>query len=342
MNLEQTTVKNTFAPTETWRLDEALEEPVQQALHVMNQKDPAALIQGLKDEVEEAPNGAKLAILRGENPEEYSDTDALVMFNPFGNAATPNMLVRAEFVREVAQAADVRDEQGKFKPVIMLASPGVNGSSLSLDKEGRNQIKNGDLGPVAREMLQAVTERDFGRIALLGFSQGADMALAGARTAYGTNLDTHALAIGDPAGVEDRGMVRLGLDFMKAPDIKPSVEATGLEAQKVALGKGVKDMANFAASAVRSDNRLLIRGMGKDTFEDSMQEILENDAVDKLVVGYGGESAIAKPEVIEPALQNLHIGHKQNDLISVKVHGADHTWGDQLTLLSKLYMRAVA
>lgn len=61
----------------------------------------------------------------------------------------------------------------------------------------------------------------------------------------------------------------------------------------------------------------------------------------RLVIGYGADTSIAKPESIEPALQHIYDLKGQDSFISVKVDEGKHTWGDQLTLLAKLYMRAV-
>ena len=334
-----------FIPTELWTPDAEtfdLGAPIHQALDEINGKHPGHLIETLQKSVEHSESGIAYAVLRGDNPGEYSDSEALVMINPFANAATPNMLVRAEFIREVAQFSDVRDAQGKLKPVVMLASPGINGSKLRLTRDERHELRSGELGPVARELLHAVSEQEIGRVTLLGFSQGADLALAGARSAYGANLDTHAVAIGDPAGVADRTMPQLAGDFFKAgtKDLKLAVAATGLEAQQAALGTGAVDFMRFGASVLRPTNLHLYHALGANTFETRVQQILDEGVIDKLVIGYGGDSAIAKPEAIEPALQHLYDVNGADSLISIKVAGGKHMWGDQLTLLSKLYMQA--
>lgn len=343
-----------FTPTESWQPDTDQREvdgAIQRAVTAMNERDPDELIDTLKQSVEQSESGISYAVLKGQGEErkEYSDTEALVMFNPFANAATPNQLVRAEFMREVAKQSDVRDPEGKFKPVVMLASPGIEGSSYRLSREERAGIRQGELGPVARELLRAVSEKDIGKVSLLGFSQGADIALAGARTAYSANLDTQSVAAGDPAGVEQRSMPKLAGDFFKvgAKDLKKAVGATGLDAQEEALGTGTVDFARFGASAaVRPSNWALYKGLGNDVLNERVKEILSQEKVDKLVIGYGGDSAIAKPENIEPTLAWLHeIDELRGDeqrLFSVKVEDRNHAWGDQLDLLAKLYMQSVS
>jgi hypothetical protein len=330
-----------FSPTESWHGYEP-DEAIEKALQEMNQKNPGELIDNLQRQVESSQGGVAYAILKGEKPEEYSSTEALVMFNPFANAATPNMLMRTEFLREVAKFSDVRDSDGKLKPVVMLASPGINGSKVKLSRQEKKEVKKGDLGPVARELLQAVSEKEIGQVALLGFSQGADVALAGARTAYSANLDTSAVSVGDPAGVKARSMPRLMKDFnAAAPDLEAAADRTGLIPLKPArLGQG--EYRRFAMSAAQPINWLVIgRALGAHSFEGRVQELFDEGRVDKLVVGYGEKSTIAPPAAIEPSLQRLHERDVHEILTSIKVEDAQHTWGDQLTLLAKLYMRAL-
>jgi hypothetical protein len=287
-----------------------------------------------------------LSLMGGSDSSEYSATDALVMFSPHAHGLTPNMLVRGEFTRRVAEKKNVRDQEGKLKPVIVVANPGIRGSNFKLTRAEGWKVRNGDLGPVARELLRSVTVKDFGRVALFGYSEGSDIALAGVHEAYGTSLDTVAVGVGDPVAVKDRGRkyvrdARLLSDFMKAPDFKPSVERTGLEVQQVALGNGMADMIEFTTSGFHPLNLALMRGIGKNTFESQVEAAIERGAVDRIVAAYGENTAIAKPSEIEPALERLHGIDENGALISVKVGGANHTWGDQLTLLAKLYMRAV-
>jgi hypothetical protein len=59
-----------------------------------------------------------------------------------------------------------------------------------------------------------------------------------------------------------------------------------------------------------------------------------------LTVGYGGESTITRPADIEPAIASLYNHNGEDSFTSIRVEGVQHTWGDQLTLLAKLYLRA--
>jgi hypothetical protein len=334
-----------FEPSEVWASDSnnpALTEAIEKTRLEMNQKNPDQLINTLKKEVKHSDSGIVYAVLKGEHPEEYSDTDALVMFNPFANTATPNMLVRSEFIREVARFSNIRDEEGKLKPLIMLASPGLHGSRLTLNHEDKKRIRKGNLGPAAKEYMETVAAINFGRVALLGFSQGADMAVAGARSAYSANLDTQSLSIGDPASVTNRSPYVLAKDFGAAsPDLEKEASAIGLPVLDNARHAS-GEYRRFALSALFPLNwSLLGRSLGHNSFEVQMEELLKGDTVDRAVVGYGANSTISPPGILEPSLAKLHQQFDHNKLVTIRVQDKGHAWGDNLSLLAKLYLKAM-
>jgi pimeloyl-ACP methyl ester carboxylesterase len=334
-----------FRPTEVWQPDTegfVYEEAIEHALRAINQKNPLQLVENLITSVERSEQGAVFAVLKGEQSSEYSSSDAAVMFNPFANGASPNMLIRAEFIREVFKYADIRDAEGKLMPVAMLAAPALNGSNLNLSREDKDAIKQGELGPFARELLRAVSEKEIGKVVLFGFSQGADVALAGARTAYSANLDTEALSVGDPAGVEARSLLKLIKDFKAAaPDLEERANKSGIDALKSAREEKW-GMTKFVLSVLHPHNRFMLAGaLGSNTFQDRIQELINEDNLKKIVVAYGGESTISAPSMIEPAIEKLYEAKGQDSFVSIRVDSAQHSWGDQLTLLAKLYLRAL-
>jgi pimeloyl-ACP methyl ester carboxylesterase len=333
-----------FKPTEVWFPDVEkfeLEEPIIQARNSINQNDPNKLISDLKSQVEISDNKVTYAVLKGEEPEEYSQTHAAAMFNPYANGASSNMLVRSEFLREVFRFSDIRDEDGKLLPVIMLAAPGVEGSNVKLNKDEKEQIRRGELGPLAKELLRTVSERDIGRVTLLGFSLGADLALAGARDSFKANLEVAAISVGDPTGVVNRGLIKLIKDFYAAaPDLEERADKSGIDALRPAReekGGYLKFLASTLYPINKPSNHKVLSG---NRFEQNMQQILAQDKIDNLVIGYGSESTITRPADIEPAIQALYDRYAADSFSSIRVEGVQHTWGDQLTLLAKLYLRA--
>lgn len=334
-------------PTEIWSANKPSFEfgsSIEKARDEMNRKNPEELIHDLRHNVKRSDQGIVYAVLKGNTPQEqseYSSSDALVMFNPFANTATANMLVRAEFIREAAKFSNVRDEAGKLKPVIMLAAPGLHGTKMQLDFSEKRLIRKGYLGPISEKYLKAVSALEYGRVALLGYSQGADLALAGAHRAYSSNLDATSLSIGEPAGVQKRSLPALAHDFFKAaPDIEKRAAESGLRSLDKARGLS-SDYRIFLASAPYLTNILLAKGMSSSSFEEQMNLAINERLIDKFVVAYGTSSTITPAKQIEPALARLREQIRDERLITIKVSNGTHAWGEQLTLLAKLYLRAL-
>jgi len=297
-----------------------------------------------ENNVEMSPNGVCYAIV---GPEGKSQTEAILVPTPFANTMTDNMLERAYFLSKVVEEEGIADSDGNILPVIMVASPGIGGSKMHFTKEELAEIRSGNLGVYAKELLRAIELIGVGRLAITGaFSQGADIALASHKHAPSANIDITRLAVGDPAGVVNRGFVELGRDFMATgpKDLKQTLGESGLHHKGDSINSS--DFARFALSAITSPvNRALWQGLSHDNFEKTLIEILNSPQVaDKItksvVVGYGENSSIARPEHIEPALQRATEQDLMKILYTMRVKNANHTWGDNLPLLSLLIARA--
>lgn len=350
-------VKELWTPDQIWRPydhDYEVEAPIQRAVERMNGREYGELVNDLRSRVEyyrpdeRYEQGMAMAVLDGGNPEAYSTTDALVLFNPFANGATDNMLIRSEFVRLCAEESEVRDEDGKLLPVVMVASPSQT-SELHLSQNEELEIKeSGNFSDVAEKLLIQVRHRGFGRIALAGFSQGADIALSAAESAFINNLDVTSVNVGDPAGVIERNYLKLGLGFLQSSSsLQPNVLAGGVRPNMIAQGldKEIQpyqnDMMAFIKGALNRTNRTIWQGLAKDDFAAKTANLLNHRMLDKIVVAWGEDSTVTPAQVIREQLAGIVSAAPQNSdkLVSIEVANAQHGWGDNLLLLARLYLK---
>lgn len=363
--------QKSFIPDQTWNPTVELEHPdapIAAAIASMNAEKPQKLISDLRKCVVTDPDtNITYGVFRGdgEHDEEYSSSEAIVTIAPFANGATANMLVRNEFLRRVFEEAGVRDASGKLKPVVGIVSPGRlvamenwqgmrsqeswrdlrslgnESSNYRLSADERRQVRRGDLGPVAREMLTTVSRRDFGRVSLFGYSQGGNLVQSAVLSAPTANLDVTGAAIGDPSNSEDRSLLRLGADFFKtgSKDRALASRLGGLTAEQMAQRLRYGDFPSFIPSGILGNNLDLYQGLGRNTLGENLQTSINSGITPGLVVAYGGESAIAKPNKIEPILANLI--DPGEIVTTIKVDGMNHSWGDYLPLLAKLYLLGV-
>ncbi|MGH7195309.1 MAG: hypothetical protein ACREGA_00855 [Candidatus Saccharimonadales bacterium] len=79
--------------------------------------------------------------------------------------------------------------------------------------------------------------------------------------------------------------------------------------------------------------------MSKSSFESYAQKVLEATDISKFVIAYSSDSTITRTGAIESWLRRLR-QFSGDKLLPIKVDGANHSMGDQLTLLAQIYMRA--
>lgn len=332
--------------TEVWespRHDE-YDEIIARVKTRIDSEDYDELMARLQSRIERSESGISYAVIAPPD-RNYSDTQAIVRFTPIGNGLSDNMLVQTELLRLMAEELGVVDEQGRLLPVIVAASPGIKGSQLNLTRTERREVKNGNLGLVAEKLLEPVRAVHMGRLAvrLVGDSLGADLALAGAARKH-EGLDVISAVAADPAGVKDRKLGRLMLDFMNAKpgDLKRDVASSGIEAQKRAWGSGWGEMRRFLrVSLMRRDNYTLRRSLTHNSLADRLLGALRQSTVERLVLAHGDRSAIAQTEAINEALNLIQQEPGTERILSIQVPGS-HPWTNDMDLMLRVFARAFA
>lgn len=151
----------------------------------------------------------RYAILTGELTDKrfeswrVSDTDVIALHAPFGRTLEATML-SAELVRRLAVAAGVRDKEDRTLPLVMLSAPTGN-AGIRLCARSLDQVKQGDMGPIARVNL-GLLKRLFDRLDTLilsGCSYGGTIAVAAARVAKEVriNINVTSLITGSPGNI---------------------------------------------------------------------------------------------------------------------------------------------
>ena len=308
--------------------------------NILNDQRTEQLVSVLRDAIQptDPSTGLNYAWFKDDGS---SSTDAVVIFNPFGNGLSDSMLLRGYFTQLAAQEEGVTDEAGNSLSVFVLSAPTFD-SEPRLSQDDISAVCAGDLGPVAREMLKSVVSKDIGRVCLNGFSLGADIALAAGMVAPEGNLDVAGLSIGDPAGVTDRNRFSLALGMSKTSmgDVRRAASDSEIIAQEdlVAVDK------DFVLNLVCRANRLYIaKALGKRQLATSLSAIGSNLPSDiPLTLGFGEESKVTPVESVYDELGNVQLnGDDDMVLTAIRVKGANHAWGDNMMLLYKLYSRSL-
>lgn len=314
----------------------------------LNGTDYERLTRGLLASRRQAENGINYAIL-GDG--DVSRTEALVMFCPFANDVGANMLIRAEFVRRCYADSGLRAGAGQTLPMILFGSPS-GGQGLKLGWVAARQVAV-DLGGFVRPHLQILAAKGYRRVTLLGFSQGADIALEAALCAPGFNLEVMGLAIGDPAAVTERSLGQLARAFMLENNyLAEDVRAGGLEAAVRVHEMHKTGVAAFVAQqtallryiwAITRQGRInlaLAHAMSQPRLAAGLISLATKRPDMKVVIGYGTASAIAPSEPLHTALEKVRGQQQPLKIRCIAIQGAHHSWGDNLPLLATFYLEA--
>lgn len=276
-------------------------------------------------------------------PEGSSNTEAMVMFNPYTNGMTDNMMLRGEFIRMAAEKSGITDENGDSLPLMILASPAL-GSRVKMNSEEWMDTARGNLEVVSKKMLESIRELEVGKVALLGFSQGTETATGASSVAYEMGVDVSGLSVGDPVSAKKKLMLKMLSQFAaQGKNLEPTVQEAGVEPFMKAQGFGehgsvssmIKGNMQILLSMAKPSSIAIGAGMSRGGFDNRLAKALESNGDMLTTVAYG-ESPLTENDDLEEIL-----GSHTDRVQAIRVEGANHTWGDNAGLLAKLYLRAL-
>lgn len=153
--------------------------------------------------------GLDYAVLHGGAPERTS-TDRAIMLHAALGISLDEMLPIAEFIRRLADEADLHDEQGLPLPVVVTGTPDYR-FAQRLSKADRHALRSGDMGVIGRQNLRLVN-RLLHRPPLakpleaidIGYSQGTATAVGTTENAPDYNVHIQSLIMGATPNVIHR------------------------------------------------------------------------------------------------------------------------------------------
>jgi thioesterase domain-containing protein len=198
--------------------------------------------------------------------------------------------------------------------------------------------------------INFVKNLGFNTINLLGFSQGALVAMAAATEAPRLGITVRSLAIGDPPNVVARSTRQLKKDiksekqYLKADVLSSKVEAAvrahKLEPEPNWLASEFEAIKyTVAVLRKRKINLALVKHMRKDNFADRLADLLQTKPAYKPVIAYGDASIITPKEPLLHAIDRTILGFGRGYIELIEVEGAHHTWGDNIKLLARLCIK---
>lgn len=264
---------------------------------------------------------------------------AIMHFNPFGNALTNKMLLRAELCRRVCRASGIKDSEGKFLPILTCSSPHMR-SSIRIKRHHRKTISQGSFEPAAQHYLSLAKHLGFKQLDFIGFSQGASLAASTAATAVKAGWPVKRLVVGDPVNVMARSRLQVAKLFLdEYPMLKQVFESRGLNSVKTAHAEE-KMLKTFLGILRRGrTNYALFGGLTQNCFEADVS-ILQAAGV-AITIGHGSHSRLSPLAVLKPLVEVLNAATiAPVELITI--NDSSHSWGERIDLLALFYAHGLS
>jgi hypothetical protein len=255
---------------------------------------------------------------------------------PMANPLSDNMQLR------IATLASAHPD----KRIIGIGNP--SGPGQGVGKIPFSSIKtvwSGDLRAAVDPALRYLLDQGILDATHIGFSYGAEKALAA--TKYAENYDqrvSNGLFM-EPVALKSRGLIELARDFntsggalsdyVEASASQPVIEAN------IAAGEKSRGLLGYALGLLRLSNIAIAHSLTKGSFESNLVESLKNQEQMKAHLVWGSESELSVGALMREISKRLEKDFGQNRTSSIELEGQKHAMGDDVFLHTALVSQAL-
>lgn len=237
---------------------------------------------------EVCPPGSKkpLEVLRFLPDVDYDEHALDIYHLPMANNISPNMVMRG--IRLFGS--------NPTTPLLMVGNPGSPGSPTGklTWAEMFQVFRNKDLGPINRGLLQLLEAQGVDKTRHLGYSYGADKAVAATRLSpeYGQTVTNGVLV--EPAAVIKRNFAKLAMDFNKSGLLLEDYwQQTDSQAyQAIRQSENYIGLARYVLGLGRLSNLVIENTLIGDGFRQGLQDAIVAQPDIGLAIAWGAESEI--------------------------------------------------
>jgi hypothetical protein len=216
--------------------------------------------------------------------------------------------------------------------LISTSNPGRLGNRYGkLTREGMRQLRDGDFRPTVEAALEYAQNQNIEARVDIGYSFGADKAVAAANYAeiYGQNT-THAIVM-EPSSLEEKSLIGLGSDFFRSGSkLNVYAEATGSQAYLEArLASG--GLLTYSAGLLRKSNWAITNAIRDGGFEERVNHLMNTHPEVHLHLIWGEESELTNHGLM------TQIANRFSETYSARLNtrsytGLHHAHADDLRL----------
>lgn len=256
---------------------------------------------------------------------------SLVYHLPMGNSIDQNMQARLLTLSAVLPNTRIIAAGNPAQPLT---------NSGRLTQQERNEVSRGRFRPTVDPILAYAHKEKIEQADQVGFSYGADKALAATLLTDYYDISTPKVVPMDPASVTPRTILQLGADFLATnKHLNDYVEATEfpayIDARKV-TGRKTGWLAGYGLGLTRQSNIAIARGITVGKFETRLAETLRHNPETHATLVWGTESELAINGIMHALAGRISDSGQANQFTAMPVIGQYHAMGDDIFLHAAL------
>lgn len=270
--------------------------------------------------------GIRYAILDGEKPSEVSEEEVIAFPMSFG-MTLQSTAVMADCIRRAANNAGLRDQYGLKLPLVMFSSP-VGDASVNLPASALEQVSKGNLASMAAanlELLQRLSSKKLGSLAIAGYSLGGAMAAATGLIAPEYGLEVTSMTIGGPGNA----VLRTGRNLFSCFAQEARYTGAYRDNRPQVFRESAPDYGSCRAwqkiFEQRRLNMALLSGLAAGRFSDDLEGAIQNNGMPPTSIIVGTADLITSPPGVSIDQRFERLSGPQT--IVRELDGERHGWG---------------
>lgn len=266
--------------------------------------------------------------------EGYDDT--WVYHLPMANPLSDNMRLR------MATLASANPD----KRIISIGNPSGPGQGIGKIPFGSiRSVWSGDLRAAVDPALRYLLDKGIVDASHIGFSYGAEKALAAARYAKNYDQNVSNGLFMEPVALKSRSAIELARDFNESGKalsdyIEASASQPVLEANAAASEKS-RGLLGYALGLLRLSNIAIAHSLTKDSFEGNLVETLKNQEQMRAHLVWGSDSELSIGILMRAISRRIEEDFGQSRTTSIELEGQKHAMGDDVFLHTALVSQAL-
>lgn len=263
---------------------------------------------------------------------DYAHDDVRIYFTPMATPIDENIAMRC--MRMFATMPN--------KPLYVFGAPaGIGNNANLLLRQDVVPVWDGNFSLVNRDILRFLDSQKVNDFDIMGYSFGAERAIALTETAFAGEFEVNHLAISEPVSVTKRSLLTLLRDFISAgAKLQKYVD----DSESMALIEARKNsdigMARYFGGLLRASNIAITHAISMGRFEERMTKALKMSEANATVI-WGGKSELVDDEATGRAVNILQETFGDQRVRPLRIPNMHHAGGDDIDLHAAMMLQSV-